>query len=102
MSIIDLTQKTNMILYVNSKMNLVNFEYLDNLYDILDYKMKADCFIISCCGDNIFKIPVDLLLYNESEIVYTKPYKNRQVVTIDTVSENLVLDDVMEITDIID
>ena len=78
MSVIDLTKKfvsltspdsskhkDNMTLYVNSRMNLTKFEYLDVLYDINDYTMKEDYFLISCIK-NQYKIPVDLILYNES------------------------------------
>ena len=83
--LVDLTQKLvslnnvcNMTLYVNSNMNLTKFEYLDYLYEIDEYQMKEDCFIIDCADadSNLirFKIPVNLTLYNESIIVYKKPF----------------------------
>lgn len=93
MNIIDLTKRfasvnnvDNMILYVNPTMNLTKFMYLDVLYDIDEYQMKEDCFIVFC-GDDIFKIPVDLTLYQESIIVYKNPF------TIDdsVLDANLVL-----------
>ena len=75
MSIIDLIPKCisnqfgcNMTLYCNMKMNLTYFEYEDNTYIIDDYDMNEDCFVIKC-NKIIFKIPVNLTLCRDTDII---------------------------------
>ena len=77
MSVIDLIPKCisnqsgydcNMTLYCNTKMNLTYFEYEDNTYIIDDYDMNEDCYIITC-NKIKFKIPVDLILYRDTNII---------------------------------
>ena len=63
-SLIDLSKiadHSNMTLYVNSKMELVQFLYKDVTYYIDDYEMKSDCYIIYCDVDR-FSLPVNLIL----------------------------------------
>ena len=105
MSIIDLTKKfasvdnvDNMTLYVNSRMNLTKFEYLGVLYIIDDYQMHEDCFLIFC-GEEQYKIPVNLTLYKESlveefrQIVNEPDFDQDHSISIDMNSDNLVLDE---------
>ena len=104
MSMIDLTKKfasvdniDNMTLYVNSRMNLTKFEYLGILYIIDDYQMHEDCFLI-ICGENQYKIPVDLTLYNESLVEFRQTvneldFDQDHSISIDMNSENLVMDE---------
>ena len=75
MSITDLIPKCisnqggcNMTLYCNLKMNLTFFEYNNNTYVIDDYDMKEDCFILKC-QQNTFKIPVNLTLHRDDNIL---------------------------------
>ena len=109
MTILDLTKKfasvdnkENMTLYVNSRMNLTKFEYLGILYIIDDYQMHEDCFLI-ICGENQYKIPVNLTLYKESLVEEFRQIVNgpdlgqdfgqEHSIFIDMNSENLVLDE---------
>lgn len=57
-----ITDHSDMTLYVNSQMELVQFSYKDVTYDIDEYEMKEDGYIIYCDGGRLYKIPVNLHL----------------------------------------
>lgn len=66
MPIVDLSKKLvvgdELILYVNSQMELVQFFYENITYIIDIYQMKEDCYIITC-QDTIFMLPINLTLH---------------------------------------
>ena len=55
------TDHSSMTLYVNSKMELVQFLYKAVTYYIDEYEMKEDCYIIYCDVNRIV-LPVNLIL----------------------------------------
>ena len=80
-----ITDHSDMTLYVNSRMELVQFSYKDVTYDIDEYEMKEDCYIIYCDGDRLYKIPVNLHLIPVNLSLTKMPF--------DTINMQLIMDD---------
>lgn len=80
-----ITDHSDMTLYVNSQMELVQILYKDVTYNIDEYEMKEDCYIIYCDGGQLYKIPVNLSLTPVNLHLNNMPF--------DTINMQLVMDD---------